>query len=282
MGDSSILAGLQTWSRRPETAMAEIAWRWALRMAAWCLLAFAAGEFLDSMRLSDPHPFAGAAARFLVVLAVLAAGLVLMATAASGAARAALLPSLVSANRVRPRFGPQLAISFLRAVLGLAVLVALVGCWCFALWIANERWPVPLAHPGAFVFVFVLFGLLGWCAWWVAFTTLNMASVAAAQADCSAAEALARSLAPLATGSFAGATFLYGALHAIVLAIVVTICLALLPESSGDSSALAVAAIVTTLLAYVTFADWLATLRFSTYAAILRRLPDVETHTAAL
>jgi hypothetical protein len=269
MSRSSISADLEHLARQPEAVLAELAWRWALRLSVACLLAFGTVEWLNSMVVSDLHPLAGAAARLLRLGAALICGVVLLVMSISGSARAAMLASFSASDRVHLR--PQLALGFLRAVLGLAVLLALIGCWVVARWIADVRGPLPTVHTGAFLLALFLLALLVWWAWWLVFTALNLASVAAAQTNGGIGEASRVAVRSMASASFIVVTTFYGSVHALAFVATAAVLLAFVPPGSAHAAAAATAMWITAVLAYVTFADWLAVMRRGSYAMIVKR-----------
>src|SRR5215472_9688709 len=99
---------------QPSVLLAEIAWRWALGAAVSVLLFVAAAEYLNSISVIGPEPFAGLGTHFLRLSAVSLGGIVLLASLATAAGRNAVLAALFADHRVS-NFSALLWLSFLRA-----------------------------------------------------------------------------------------------------------------------------------------------------------------------
>lgn len=197
---SPILEGFRAVFRRPAFALAEITWRWAFGAAAWALVLFLLIEYLDTLPvtpgdvffLRTRHPYlvsqaiahilSGSAHRLVVATVVVAAALTISWIFAASLGRALTLKPLLDyfgmTNSVRltllqPRFwrGQEegwrlrslLGLSFLRAALGLAAGLGILGSAIVAGFASSDSHP----RPGVVFLIFLplaLFAVFLWSA----------------------------------------------------------------------------------------------------------------------
>jgi hypothetical protein len=174
--------------RQPAILLAEITWRWCFACAGFLLAAVTLLEFLNSIPVSWPEQLALGSAQPLLALAALVhslrgsavrlAGSVILAGTAlavlwmAGAAlgRLVTLNALLS-GRGRESYRPLLGLSFLRAGLFLAAVLAAVG----ALILAGFARPADDATP-SLVLAVVLIACI-WLVWALINWLLSLAAV---------------------------------------------------------------------------------------------------------
>ncbi len=304
MPPSPTIEGFRAAYRRPSLTFAEIAWRWTIGATTAALFVFYCVEYLDtlpvdtedSLLLSTRQPMlVGKAIAHILrgslnraILAALLAALVLsllwivaasmgrLATVRALLAyfreeRSLSLPSQVSqAEKPRP-LRALIDLSFLRAVVALAMVLAFVGAAILVFFLygrANSR-----PELGFFLFLPIT-GLIGFAGgalnWW-----LSLAGVFAVRDGKDALAALSAGVSAVRerTASFFAVSTWTGLAHLIAFSIASTAVSLPLVFIRIVPSRLVIASMVVVLLAYFAVVDWLYIARLAGYVCIAE-MPD--------
>ncbi|MFZ0815477.1 MAG: hypothetical protein WAM78_08155, partial [Candidatus Sulfotelmatobacter sp.] len=222
---SPTLEGFRAAFRRPSFTFAEISWRWTLGATAWALFLFSLFEYLntlpvtkgDTALLSTRHPaligralahiFHGSLNRAALTALLGALALVLLWIVSASLGRIATVRALldyfgerwdvdgsISATRdsIKPQpFRALLALNFLRVVLVLGALLALLG----AAILVGFASPAATPRPGlAFTLFLPLAGLI--CVAWAALSwLLSLATIFSVRNGEDALDALSTAIA---------------------------------------------------------------------------------------
>jgi hypothetical protein len=256
---------------RPSVLLAEIVWRWVLGAAVSVLLFAAAVEYLNSINVIGPQPFAGLGSNFLRLLAVLLGGIVLLASLATAAGRNAVLASLFKDNRAG-NFSALLWLSFLRAVLLIAALLSLAGVSLIATLISGtSRHLLVLPDAAGFWLVFCPLALIVFAAWSWLYWIVTLAPLPAMAHRLPPANALARAaeLIHRHPGELAAVGIVFGVLRLGSLGVALQAGF-MVSSLSSDSPATAWGLVAVLVAAYFLFSDYLYFSRMGTYAALIQ------------
>jgi hypothetical protein len=256
---------------RPSVFAAEIAWRWALGAAVSVLLFIAAVEYLDSIVVIGPQPFAGAGTHFLRLTAALLGGIVLLASFAAAAGRNAVLLALFAQDQ-SSNFSALLWLSFLRAVLLIATLLGLAGAWLLASWISGDSRHL-IARPDAagFWLVFCPLVLIIFAVWASLYRIITLAPISAIAQGSGPVDALARAVELIyqRPGELAAIGIVFGVLRLGSLGVALQIGFTLMNLSSYSPAA-TLGLLAVLAAAYFLFSDYLCLSRMGAYAALVQ------------
>jgi hypothetical protein len=284
---SSIRRGFEAVLRQPALLLAEITWRGCFAAAAWLLAVVAILEYLNAVPVSGQeqallrsgnlllavtavsHALRGSAARLAgsMVVAGTAVAILWMLCAALGrlVTLKALLPEADGAYR------PLLGLSFLRAGLFLAAVLAAAG----ALILADFAGPLGDAAPSV-VLAALLMGCI-WLVWALLNWLLSLASIFAVRdrQDTFGAIAAAVDLVRKAFGEVVLTSLPFVLLHYAALAAAV-VSGVLVSDLRTRVSPEAGWALVAIAAGYFAYADFLYITRLSSYVALAG--PGAEAH----
>ena len=256
---------------RPGVLLAEIAWRWVLGAAMSVLLFAGAAEYLNSITVIGPQPFAGLGTNLLRLLAVLFGGTVLLTSLATAAGRNAVLASLFTDHRAS-NFSALLWLSFLRAVLLTAALLSLAGVWLIATLISGTSRPILVVPDAAgFWLVFCPLALIVSAAWVWLYWIVTLAPLPAMAHGLRPATALARAaqLIYRHPGELAAVGIVFGVLRLGSLGLALQAGF-MVTSLSSDSPATAWGLLAVLAAAYFLFSDYLYISRMGAYAAFVQ------------
>jgi len=276
---SSIRRGFASIRRQPALPLAEITWRWCFAVAACLLAVVSVLEYLSAIPISwreqllvqsgEPLLALAAVAHVLQASAVrLAAGMIVAGTAiavlwifSAALGRLITLSALLPETRGKSR--SLLGLSFLRAGLFLAAVLAAVG----ALILAASAGPVGDAALGVVLAAILLAAI--WLVWALLNWLLSLAAIFAIrdQEDTFGAVSAAVDFVRGAFGDVVLTSLPFGLLHYIALAAVVAAGLLVFDLMIGVSFA-AAWALVAIVLAYFAYVDFLYITRLAAYLAL--------------
>ena len=288
---SAIAAGFRATWQRPAVFFGEIAWRWALGVAAWGLLLFTFFAYLHSLTISNTdwlllrsrvpplmseairHVLSGSGPRLLRAAAVLLPAFTLMWVVAASLGRWASLRALI--DEPRGGFGTVLGLHFLRAAGALAAWIGYLGALLAAGFAASRD---AQDHPGLFLLVlFVLTAIVGFfhgrVRWY-----LFLANLVAVRDGSDAFTAIAAAFDAYRKkrARFLGLAAAMGGLRLGLLIAVSVVSLAPVAMLPAPAWRLLVLLLVMITLAYFVVADFLFVVRLAAYVEILRDEPEPE------
>lgn len=309
---SPTLEGFRAAFRRPSFTFAEISWRWTLGATAWALFLFSLFEYLntlpvtkgDTALLSTRHPaligralahiFHGSLNRAALTALLGALALVLLWIVSASLGRIATVRALldyfgerwdvdgsISATRdsIKPQpFRALLALNFLRVVLVLGALLALLG----AAILVGFASPAATHRPGlAFTLFLPLAGLI--CVAWAALSwLLSLAAIFSVRNGEDALDALSTAIA--FSRERAGPTFAVSVwtslAHFVAFSIASTSVSLPLSLIQFAPTRLVIATVLAITLAYFAVVDWLYIGRLGGYICITE-MPEVPASSAA-
>lgn len=304
---SPTLEGFRAALRRPLLTFAEISWRWTIGATSCALVLYGFFEYLNTLPVSKrdaallasrqpalvgraiAHIFEGSMTR--AVLAALCAGLALslfwMVAASIG--RAATVRALLdyfrekfvieflggcseldteADSRIRPRAFPSLiGLNFLRVVLVLAAMLALLGAAILAGFASSKANPQP-----GLVFVFFLPAAILICSLWSMLSwLLSLAGIFVVRDGQDAMGALfaAIDFCRDRTGSVFAVSAWTGMAHFVVFSIATTVVSLPLGLARVVSPRLVIVCVILVTLVYFAVVDWLYMARLAGYVCIL-------------
>jgi hypothetical protein len=301
---SPTLEGFRASFRRPSLTLAEIAWRWTVGAVGWALVFFWLIEFLDTLPVTRgdatllstgqpllvgraiAHILRGSLNRAVMaaLLAALALSLLWIITASVGrtATVRALLdyfskdvarnasPEAHDANDPRP-LRSLIGLNFLRAVLTLSAILALVG----ALSLANLASSDANAGPGlVFILFLPLAGLI--CLVWPVlnwFLSLACLFVVRDGEDTLGGLSVAVTFFWERAGPVCAVSTWTGLAHLIAFSVATTAVSLPLAFIQIAPSRLVIAGVILVTLAYFAVVDWLYMARLAGYVCIAE-MPD--------
>ena len=295
---SPIAAGFRLMHRRPDLALAEIAWRWSFAAAAWVLGAMFLFEYFDSLRvtrlerllLASNQPvfisralhkiFEGSGLRMTEAGIVLVVGLALAWIAAASLGRVAILDSLVAEFRIaparpgRPAWASVVALNALRFVLTLAAVVAAAGSALLAssVWASTNLRGADATR---------LFGLLLFSvavSWMALNWLLSVAAIFPVADEGTAFSGMASVLRLFErrTGPVVVIGFLFGALHLVLFLAATAVGSLILVAARPLGAAVAIFLGLVLIAAYSAVADFLYVSRLAAYVWLVRQ-EDIAT-----
>jgi hypothetical protein len=295
---SPTLEGFRAAFRRPSFTLAEIAWRWTVGAVAWALLFFWLIEYLDTLPVTDvdatllstrqpllvgraiAHILRGSLNRAMLAVLFAAIALSLLWIVVASIGRAATVRALLDyfrkdavskgstdeAESSDSRLGPLIGLSFLRAALALAAMLAFVGAAILAGFASSQANP----RPGlTFILFLPLAGLICF-AWPMLNWLLSLASIFAVRNGEDTLGALSaavifsreRSGPVFAVGTWTGLAHLVVFVGASTLAALPLAFLRIAPVR------LVIAGVILVALVYFAVVDWLYMARLAGYVCI--------------
>jgi hypothetical protein len=276
--------GIRRAAGDPALVLAEIGWRWAFGVAALAIVAYTVGRLLATTHLTDadllalrsrtPMLIADAVAHILqdawprlaTATAIVLPSLAVLWSFAASAGRAATLKALLNHARVSMR--PMLGLSFLRASLALAGVLAWIASAIVA-GLAAVRGEQN--SPAVFLLVFLALSFLVGLLWSVLNWYLSLAPVFAARDGRDSLSSIAEALRVVRQNrrAFSSVSSVFGFLR--LFALVSATILGLMPLALVGmvSNWLVLALIGLVTLGYFAFADFLYVARLAAYVKIV-------------
>jgi hypothetical protein len=301
---SPTIEGFRAAFRRPALTFAEIAWRWAIGATTASLFIFYCIEYLDSLPVTNAdavllatrqpslvgraiaHILRGSLNRAVLAALLAALALSLLWIIAASMGRLASVSALlnyfhaeVDCNVAGTTSGTEtprpiralIDLSFLRAAVILAMILASVGAAILASFVSTDANP----RPGLGVILFfplaALICMAGWALnWW-----LSMAGIFAVRDGEDALTALSAAVAVSRkrTTSVFAVSIWTGLAHLVAFSIATTAVSLPLALIRVAPSRLVIAAIILVTLAYFAVVDWLYIARLAGYVCIAE-MPD--------
>lgn len=297
--------GFRATLRRPSFTFAEITWRWVFGSTAIALFFFGLFEYLNTLPVTNgellflrsgqpffvlqaiSHILRGSLTRVVASLLLAGSLMSLLWMFAASAGRTVTVRALSSyfrgmaqrlsggpdgapegsLNLPASNFVALLRLSFLRVVLGIALILGIVGAAIIAGFTSTPRDP----QPGLAFFVFfpiaALVLLVAWAMNWL----LSLAGVFAARNADSAIEAIdsAVTLCRERTGAIFAVSAWTGMAHLVAFIGATTVASMVLGFVQLLPGRLVVLVLVLVTIAYYAVADWLYTARLGGYVCIL-------------
>lgn len=265
-------------ARQPALPLAEITWRWCFALAAWTIAIVALLAYLDSIPVSWREQVLAGSGEPLLVLAALAqalrghaarlaAGVILAGTAIAlfwifVAALGRLLTLKALLPRPAPSYSPLLGLSFLRAALFLAALLAAAGALILAGFVG------PRAHAAPSLVLVALLASI-WLVWALLNWLLSLAAIFAVRGgeDTFSSIAEAGNLIRGALGDLVLTTLPFVLLHYLALAAALAAGVLIFDWTTRVTPA-AGWALLAIAAAYFAYADFLYITRLAAYVAL--------------
>jgi hypothetical protein len=286
---SPTLDGFRLVFRRPSVLLAEITWRWAFGAAAIGLTAFTAGQFLDTLPVSNgdllflrsgqpfligqalAHIFRGSAPRLVAATLVLAFALAVLWNLAASLGRKATLDSLLAQfapeREIRGGIGSLLGLNFLRTALALAALLGYLGASILSGLVSSK------AHPrtGLSLLVFLMLAAMVAVLWVAVNWYLSLAAVFVEKGagDTFSSLGAVIDLCRRRTGPVSAVSFWYSLLHLAAFVAATTVVFVPLAFLGLFPAALVLTAVAVITLLYFVVADWLYISRLAAYVAVV-------------
>jgi hypothetical protein len=306
---SPTLEGFRAAFRRPSFTLAEIAWRWTVGAVAWALWFFWLIEYLDTLPVTSvdetllstrqpllvgralAHILRGSLNRAVLAMLFAAIALSLLWIVVASIGRAATVRALLdyfrndvasnapteAAQAPGSRLGALIGLSFLRAALTLAAMLAFVGAAILASFASSRATP----QPGLVFILFLPLACLICVVWPMLNWLLSLASIFAVRNGEDTLGALftavtfsqERSGPVFAVGTWTGLAHLAVFVGASTLAALPLAFLRMVPIR------LVIAGIILITLAYFAVADWLYMARLAGYVCIAE-MPEAMVESA--
>jgi hypothetical protein len=284
-----VRAGFRAVFRRPGVIAAEIAWRWSFGVAAGALVTVAAMRFLNSLTVTDAdlfalqsripalmadavtHIFQGSGPRLVRLILILTPAISVLWMLAASVGRAATLRVLIqdapASFTKRHDLRSLLGTNFLRVLVTLLALMAMVGSAILAGFAANIG-----DEPSILLFNLVFLGLLFLVSlsWSTLSWYLSLAPIFVVRDNRPAFAAVneAVHLVRRRGGDFSGVSTLYGLLKLFLIGVATVVSLVPLAFIGDWPWQATTTLFVIITLAYFAVADLLYVARLASYLAI--------------
>ncbi|MFB3813808.1 MAG: hypothetical protein ACE14L_06825 [Terriglobales bacterium] len=281
-------------ARTPALWLAEIAWRWTFGLGSLLFVCLACLQFTRSIHVSnsdlhvlrsgDPFLVAGTlagilhdtAALLLRILTLLVPAIAVLWTFAAALGRAATLNVLL--RHPAQRFWSLLGLSFLRATLTLAAIVAFFGSGMLAGY-RMEPTSDPqraIAQAQAVAAAFLVAGLVIAIVWALLNWLLALATVFAVRDRCATVEAVAEAVRVCRRNlhDFLTVSTWFGFWRAVLLVVAVIATGGVLAAAGSLTVAIVAVALITVV--YFALVDFLYIARLAAYVAIIEGPPEAE------
>ncbi len=282
--DSPFRYGIRRAAGDPALVLAEIGWRWAFGAAALAISAYALGRLLATTHLSDAdllalrsrtpvliadavtHILRDAWPKLVTASAIVLPSLAVLWTIAAALGRAATLRALRHQERVAVR--PILEISFLRAALALAAVLAWLAAFIVAGLAAVQG---EQNSPGVFLVVFLALSFLVGLLWSVLNWYLSVAPVFAAEGGRDSLGSIAEAARAVRSNrrGFSSVSSVFGLLRLLAVAIATIAGLMPLALAGSAPSGVVLGLMGLVALVYFAFADFLYIARLAAYVKIV-------------
>ncbi len=264
--------------------LAEIGWRWAFGVAAIATVSYGVGRLLATTHLSEAnllalrsrtplliadavtHIIRDAWPRLATAAAITLPSLAVLWTFAAGLGRAATLKALLEKQHALLR--PMLELSFLRAALALAGVLAMLAALIVA-GLAAVRGETN--SPGIFLLVFLSLGLLVSLSWSVLNWYLSLAPVFALREGCSSLSSIAEAARAVRRnrGAFSSVSVVFGFVRLFAMAMAAVLGLLPLALVGTVAKEIVLGLMGLVALGYFAFADFLYIARLAAYVRIV-------------
>jgi hypothetical protein len=299
---SPTIEGFRAAFRRPSVSCAEVLWRWSVGATAILLFLFGTLEYLSSLpvtggellflRTRQPilvakaiaHIFRGSWNRGFAAALLAALALMLLWMLAASLGRMATVGGLLDyfrrddaadgSSEARPSaavFRSLFRLSFLRIVVSVAAIAALVGAALLAGFASPDSDP----NPGVAFLIFSFVAAAVCLSWWMLNWFLLLAAVLDVREgeDALGAISAAVGLCRERSGAVFAVSFWTGLMHLAVFVIATSVVFVPLALLGTISWRLIIAAMALITLGYFAMADWIHIARLAGYVCITE-LPD--------
>jgi hypothetical protein len=313
---SPTLEGFRAAFRRPSLTLAEIAWRWSVGAVAGALLFFWLIEYLDTLPVTSvdetllstrqpllvgralAHILRGSLNRAMLAVLFAAIALSFLWIIVASIGRAATVRALLDYFRKdaassssteaaqspgsrlgSSRLSSMIGLSFLRAALALAAMLAFVGAAILASFASSRATP----QPGLVFILFLLLAGLICIVWPMLNWLLSLASIFAVRdgEDTLGALSAAVSFSQERSGPVFAVGTWTGLAHLVVFVGASTLAALPLAFLQVAPIRLVIAGIILVTLAYFAVVDWLYMVRLAGYVCIAE-MPDAPVESAPL
>jgi hypothetical protein len=308
---SPTLEGFRALFRRPALGAAEVAWRWCYGTAFILLVGVSLMEYLDTLRvksvdlllLQTRQPLLvsraindilrGSAFRFVMATAILTLALTAGWILVASLGRSAIVGSLLDYFRGYQSystaiqrdahenigFGSMLGLHFLRALLGVAAVLACVGAFFLGSLVSPDKDPQPflsfLVLTSCLVLVWFIWSTLNWY--------LSLAAIFVVRDGADSLTALSSALGQFRqqAGAFFAVGFWFGLAHLTAFFIATSVVGLPLAFAGVLPFGVVVGGVSIITLAYFAAVDWLYAGRLAAYVSIVEGPPLLPEPTVA-